>query len=343
MAPPSGNDDPTSPTEAESNATTPDGQQENINPSVNSDNQDSDDVPPLWADPLWGDITLPLTDSSNTRESGRSSSRSRSRHRHGHRHRRRRSRFRFKRKESNFLAAISSMIVLVLLCTAMAEPRWFFLQGGGCRLQDGTPVNYLGVNQFFYMGSFLQLVSSKPNVPKTEYKYGPLKTEVLFDCVTPQAVPIMKSIITFCLFGVAFSLVAFVLDVAGPTNRLLKILRRNAIFNILTVAVCITINGFSYWAATVLEVFQEITKLKKGDPKPVVQFSISFYLITASGVMSVIAAATNLLRRSYHHSDHHGDRDRLLDDYDGMDFAGVPRHELCSPMTGLPPPPPYAP
>ena len=171
MAPTSGNDDPSNTTEEESSATTP-GTLETQTPTA-SDNPDSD-VAPLWADPSWAEGSAPTSPRESTRSSSRSS---RSRHRYGHRHRRRRSRFRFKRKESNFLAAISSMIVLVLLCTAMAEPRWFFLQGGGCRLKDKTPVNYLGVNQFFYMGTFL---SEGGHTAKSEYKYGPMKTEGTF-------------------------------------------------------------------------------------------------------------------------------------------------------------------
>ena len=83
-----------------------------------------------------------------------SRSHSRSPHRHRHHGHRRRSRFRFKHKERNFLAAVCSMVVIVVLCTAMAEPNWFNMRGGGCRDTDNKAVHTMGVYQFFYIGHF---------------------------------------------------------------------------------------------------------------------------------------------------------------------------------------------
>ncbi len=57
---------------------------------------------------------------------------------------------------------------------------------------------------------------------------------VLVDCVTPRIVQVMRSIIALCFIGIAFSLVSFFLDLTGPSSHSLKILRRNAVFNILT-------------------------------------------------------------------------------------------------------------
>ena len=95
----------------------------------------------------------------------------RSRSRHRHRHHRRRGLLRFKRKESNFIAAVCSMIVLVLMCIALAEPQWFYLSGGGCKDSRGNVVNYLGVNLFFYVGK-IQETSHSIDQPRTTYKYG---------------------------------------------------------------------------------------------------------------------------------------------------------------------------
>ena len=81
----------------------------------------------------------------------RSRSPRRSRHEH-HSHRRRR--FRFKHKERNFLAAVCSMIVIVMLCTALVEPDWIYMRGGACSDGDGNPKHTIGVFQFFYPGHF---------------------------------------------------------------------------------------------------------------------------------------------------------------------------------------------
>lgn len=40
------------------------------------------------------------------------------------------------------------MIVIVILCTALAESKWISLSGGGCNL------SYIGACQFFFNGFF---------------------------------------------------------------------------------------------------------------------------------------------------------------------------------------------
>lgn len=57
-------------------------------------------------------------------------------------------RWRLTERERNLPAAILSIIVIATLSTALVHPRWFYLQGGGCGH------NYLGVQQFFYVGYF---------------------------------------------------------------------------------------------------------------------------------------------------------------------------------------------
>lgn len=112
------------------------------------------------------------------------------------------------------------------------------------------------------------------------------------------------------------------------------------------VVLCIILNGLSYWATELLLVYQTKTKLLQGS-KVVVQFSVSFYLVTAAGAMAVLAAACNLLMRHSHSLSSSGsshiyretfdprDREHLLDDYDGMDL-GMGR------LAFYPPPPPYS-
>lgn len=79
-----------------------------------------------------------------------------SRHRRRRSHRRHRLFETSKNRESNFIAAIANMIVVVLMCTALAEPQWFYMTGGGCRDHNDKPINYLGMNQFIVTGHFIQ-------------------------------------------------------------------------------------------------------------------------------------------------------------------------------------------
>ena len=112
----------------------------------------------------------------------------------------------------------------------------------------------------------------------------------------------------------------------------------------VAVLVCVTVNGFSFMITQLLDTLQNSTKTHRYS-KVEIRFDVSFYLVAGAGGMSVIAAACNLLRRYPPHArDRDEDqRENLLDDYDGMDFGHVHGPDFYSPMTFLPPPPPYSP
>lgn len=57
---------------------------------------------------------------------------------------------------------------------------------------------------------------------------------VLVNCVSPGSVEIIRSVIALCFVAIAFSLTAFLLDLAGPSGSIYRILHRNAVFSILT-------------------------------------------------------------------------------------------------------------
>jgi len=113
---------------------------------------------------------------SDGREPGsrRSRSRRRSRHRDHHRHHRSRPRLRMKSGDKNFPAAVCNMLAIVLLCTSLAEPKWFSLSGGGCKVGD-KPLNHLGTYQFFYPGSILSQEKrfSDDQIQHVIYQFGP--------------------------------------------------------------------------------------------------------------------------------------------------------------------------
>jgi len=103
----------------------------------------------------------------------------------------------------------------------------------------------------------------------------------------------------------------------------------------VSVILSVTINLFCYWLTTEVEELQKKTKLHPGS-RVLVNFDISFYLITAAGGLSVIATAFNCLRRHPVYDDS-GQGEQLLDDYDGLEAVMHP--ELSQP----PAPPPYTP
>jgi len=111
-------------------------------------------------------------------------------------------------------------------------------------------------------------------------------------------------------------------------------------------------NLFCYWATTEIEQLQKDTK-----PHPgllvIVDFDISFYLLTAAGAISIVATAINCLYQYPQPptvSDNHSSAqlEALLENYDGMEVlppplpAAVPPADPA-PVSNLPPPPPYTP
>ncbi|KAL5022757.1 hypothetical protein ScPMuIL_001912 [Solemya velum] len=281
---------------------------------------------------------------SNPRRSRSSGSRSRSGHRHsrdhsdhnGHRHR-----SRMKRKEKNFWAAVCSLVVILIICTALAEPRWFHLSGGGCKMQhNATPMKTLGVPQFFYMGHFLNYDDGGDKIV-TVYQYGQYSDDVMFNCVTHRSVVLMKLIIMLCFVAILCSLSQFLLDIFGPMKRSLKIVHRNGLCSIFTVVICVIINLLCYWFTVEVLPLQKSTKDFRGS-KVQITFDISFYLIAAAGSVGVLATATNCLRRYPVHNESHLSTDNLLDDYDGLDTV-IPVGQDVAPMSQLPPPPAYTP
>lgn len=123
--------------------------------------------------------------SRRSRSGGRSRNRrrhSQSTGRHGSRHH---SRQNHKRRERNFPSALCSMISIVILCTALAEPRWVRIDNGHCTVPKERALNYLGVFQFFYFGD---IVYDDPNIDHkhvdviVEYRYGPGLNDRKFYC-----------------------------------------------------------------------------------------------------------------------------------------------------------------
>lgn len=289
--------------------------------------------------------------SSSRRSHSRGRSRSHSRHRrshhsgsHGSRHHSRHNR---KSGERNFPAALCSMISIVILCTALAEPRWVSIDNGHCVLPKGRPLSYLGVFQFFSVG---YIVYNDPDIdPKmnviVEYRFGSGEDDRMINCVTERAVIIFKIIIGFTFLGIFTSLVSFGLDLIGSSHKLPKLLRRNAIFNVFTVFVCVGITLFLYLATV------DICRVQQQIPNShaTVSFDVSFCLIAAAGFISVIGVACTCLRRVRPEPESPSARS-ILDDQFNQDIeqlVSVPSHTFVGPELSSPvaqtAPPPYTP
>ncbi|CAM1296822.1 TMEM127 (predicted) [Pycnogonum litorale] len=272
------------------------------------------------------------------------------------------------KRERNFIAAVFEIIVIAILATALAQPQWFHLVGGGCNH------SYLGAYQFVYVGYFesrpTSLSSSKllTTTSSSSLIYHDV-TETLDNCVTPKIVNLFRVVIALCFLAIISLIVQLISDIRGVNHKLLKLLRRNAIGSIIAVIFCVSIIGICYYMSILMEHQQKMTRVRDG-AKVMVQFHVSYYLITAAGSIAIIASAANLMKRypsafiprRFHHNSHRRfmpNDNALLDDYDGQETFSVPNnstaieHHLSPPYTRWPvqdasrdislAPPPYSP
>ncbi len=67
-----------------------------------------------------------------------------------------------------------------------------------------------------------------------------------------------------------------IFDSFGFMKDGVKLIRRHAIFHILTVIICLIINGFCFWITERIYEQQYLTRFKKGK-RIDVQFDVSYY------------------------------------------------------------------
>lgn len=222
---------------------------------------------------------------------------------------------RLKRKERNLPAAAISLVVITSLVASLIIPRWFSLSGGACRL------HHLGAIVFFSIGQG-DLGSAKhdgeiENVDPGLWFISSSTNEINWsDCITGEVVNLMRSVIVLIFAAISFTSAAFFLDSLGARSRPYKLMRRNALGNIISVLVCVVVNGLAYWVSTLLRAQQSANKSMAGK-KVDVSFDVSFYLVVAAGGLSVIATAANLLKQ--HPTEEEEQINRLVDcdeDYD---------------------------
>lgn len=251
-------------------------------------------------------------------------------------------RMQLKERERNIPAAILSIIVIATLSTALAQPRWFYLKGGGCSRQ------FIGVQDFFYMGYFESVRSTNIKKNDLNFIYHGYNDDMK-NCVTPAIANLMRTIIAFCFIAILSTLLQFFFDTIGVMNKWLKIIRRNSLCNILTVLLCVIIIGLCFYISTLMEQQQRAVKITS-TTKVEVKFDISYFLITGAGAVAILATAANLLKQ--YPIIENQNTDNLLDDMENNETFSVgfsqssalwPYRVESSQMQNLSAPPPYSP
>jgi hypothetical protein len=126
---------------------------------------------------------------------------------------------------------------------SLIEIRWFYLNGGGCN------VNYLGAAHFFSPGR-LQYQLELSKVTKSEvrvYTFTLSNGLELRNCANREIMLIMRTCIAFVFLAVFSACCGLMLDTFGSMKPGVRMLRRNAVFHIITVLFCLIVNGFCFW------------------------------------------------------------------------------------------------
>ena len=76
-----------------------------------------------------------------------------------------------KGKNVNIAAAVCAMFSMVAVCTALVEPQWFKVYGGGCRDGSGKAISYIGLSDFFKPSGHFETVEPKDREGKFNTKY----------------------------------------------------------------------------------------------------------------------------------------------------------------------------
>ena len=200
--------------------------------------------------------------------------------------------------------------------------------------------------------------SHRSSTPK---KWSSVAGHVRKACSFSDIVPLQRGIILFSLMAIVANLVQFFLDTLGTSKKWLDSVRLYALGSIFGVIFTIFIIGISYMIATVIEV-NEKSLIATASKEPIevshleVRFELSYYLVTLSGLIGLLAAACNLLRKPtmYFLSSADG-RNPLIDFYPRSGSAAdEPLSPIWSgslpggasvvlPPIPMPPPPPYSP
>jgi hypothetical protein len=148
-----------------------------------------------------------------------------------------------KKTERNLLAATCSIFCIAILAVSLIEIRWFYLNGGGCN------VNYLGAAHFFSPGR-LQYQLELSKVTKSEvrvYTFTLSNGLELRNCANREIMLIMRTCIAFVFLAVFSACCGLMLDTFGSMRPGVRMLRRNAVFHIITVVFCLVVNGLCFW------------------------------------------------------------------------------------------------
>lgn len=243
--------------------------------------------------------------------------------------------------DKNIMSGVVSIIVIVVVCACLSQPQWFWLDGGGCTTHT------IGLYMFFHPGEF-HVTEDTTYSPSTSHLIYYANGHKLKYCVTPEIVTLMRVVIGLIFVMICTSLIQMMLDITGPTGRVLKCIRKNAVAGIISVLVCVVCVGVCYYITTLIETQQEATKPVTGpaaSARVQIKLDVGFYLLIFAGGMSVMSVGCSWLRPAHIFQD--GDAAPLVEEWgglEGMETFSVPPGSSLGPyipyLHDMEPPPP---
>jgi hypothetical protein len=200
--------------------------------------------------------------------------------------------------------------------------------------------------------------ASDPVRPSTPKKWSAAAAKKA--CSFSEILPLQRGIVIFALMAIVVNLVQFFLDTLGTSKQWLDSVRLYALGSIFGVIFTIFIIGISYMIATVIEVNEKsliassnVRETKETASHLEVRFELSYYLVTLSGLIGLLAAACNLLRKPTMYFFSSADaRNPLIDFHPRSSATDDPLSPVSwsgsyaggTPLVlPVPPPPPYTP
>ncbi|XP_014294195.1 transmembrane protein 127 [Halyomorpha halys] len=237
--------------------------------------------------------------------------------------------------ERNYVAACFHLISAFLTILSLIHLNWFRIFGNLCN-------PHLAVYQFLRLGYFGYFESNahENTVKLSDGRFVTSSvtigfhtgTEVL-QCVTPEVLNLMRVLVMLSFVCIFCSMVGFCLDMIGPTKKSLRFVRRNGLPSTWAVLIIIAMVGVCYLVTNALEyAIQELYQNRRFH----IAYGYGVYTITAAGAVSLLATACNLLQDPAVQVIETSPRERLVEEYDGLETFSVG-------MRNLPPPPPYTP
>ncbi len=159
--------------------------------------------------------------------------------------------------KQTYITAIFSVVCEIILIITLVHNKWFYVNGGGCNQ------SYLNLNAFLNVHKRIEASIEKSKVSRyTEmivYKY-----DDMVNCVNYNILLMMRLLIIFIFALIFLTFLLIIIDIFEDYLKVFEVLRKYFVLQIISIILCLVINGLSFILTEKLYEQQYITRFKKG-------------------------------------------------------------------------------